>query len=756
MPNPITQARSAFLDSQTIRVSYDQSVTPTMLLHLGGGLVRFLFRDDSNETSFDTLGTLGLRGIPDPRGRFPYFTGLNTTNGTGGMINMGPLAQSHIRQERPTANASLTWVRNNHTYKFGGEMIVDGYPSTILAAAVGFFNFTANSTSNPFLILNNPVAGVNAGFPYASFLMGAVDNGNIGLPAATRLSNKSFALFVQDSWKVTRKLTLDYGLRWDYLTYFREQYGRMPSFGANTPNPSADGRLGALIFEGNLPGRCQCQFASNYPFAIGPRLGAAYQVTPKTVVRAGFGVVYSKTANNGFVSQFISSNNQYQSPGQYAPAAYLQDGVPIVPIWPNFSPGQQPAFRGQIGTAQPLVDPNAGRPPRQIQWSISVQRELARNLALELSYLGNRGAYWQANGLVDYNRVTPDILAARGLDINNPADQALLLSAVNSPAAQSRGFGLPYASFPGNLTVAQSLRPFPQFGGAGLGGTIAGIPARWAPLGRTWYDGAHARLIKRFSHGLDFTYTFTFQREFTLGAESEDNSAFAVGAAVNDVLNRQINKVISGFSQPFQNVIAVNYTTPRVGGMKALSWAVRDWTLSGVFSYRSGLPIMAPQAQNQINQMLQMASTSFMNRVPGQPLYTVEDINCHCYDPARTFVLNAAAWANPPRGQFGTSAAYYNDYRYQRRPTETFALGRVFRLWREGTTFSIRAEFTNIFNRTQAPNPFSTISTLTPNRNALGITTGGFGFVNAYNPTAPGVQGFQPPRQGTLVARFQF
>src|SRR6266849_4469470 len=138
----------------------------------------------------------------------------------------------------------------------------------------------------------------------------------------------------------------------------------MPSFGFNTANPSAPGRLGALIFEGDLPGRCKCQFASNYPYAVGPRLGGAYQINSKTVVRAGFGIVYSKTGNNAFTSQFISSNNLYQSPGQWAPAAYLQDGVPLTPIWPNFDPGQQPAFvssLGSVGTGG-VVDRNAGRP----------------------------------------------------------------------------------------------------------------------------------------------------------------------------------------------------------------------------------------------------------------------------------------------------------------------------------------------------------------------------------------------------------
>jgi len=82
--------------------------------------------------------------------------------------------------------------------------------------------------------------------------------------------------FAQDTWKISRKMTVDYGLRYDYLTYSREQYGRTPDFSAATPNSTAAGRLGASIFEGDGPGRCGCSFAHNYPFAFGPRLGIAY------------------------------------------------------------------------------------------------------------------------------------------------------------------------------------------------------------------------------------------------------------------------------------------------------------------------------------------------------------------------------------------------------------------------------------------------------------------------------------------------
>src|SRR4029077_4422409 len=100
--------------------------------------------------------------------------------------------------------------------------------------------------------------------------------------------NYQSAVYLQDSWKVTRKLTLDYGLRWDYGTYQREQFGRYGDFSRNVPNPSASGRLGAVIYEAN----CKCNFANNYPYAVGPRLGAPYQVNRNTVIRGGIGVVY--------------------------------------------------------------------------------------------------------------------------------------------------------------------------------------------------------------------------------------------------------------------------------------------------------------------------------------------------------------------------------------------------------------------------------------------------------------------------------
>src|SRR4029077_18034512 len=108
-------------------------------------------------------------------------------------------------------------------------------------------------------------------------------------PSAVRFGKQEWGFYAQDSWKVTRKLTLDLGIRYDYGTYYKEQHGRSPNLGTQVANPTAGGHLGAPIYQAT----CNCPFANNYPWGFGPRLGFAYQVLPKTVLRGGFGVAYT-------------------------------------------------------------------------------------------------------------------------------------------------------------------------------------------------------------------------------------------------------------------------------------------------------------------------------------------------------------------------------------------------------------------------------------------------------------------------------
>lgn len=178
-------------------------------------------------------------------------------------------------------------------------------------------------------------------------------------------------------------------------------------------------------------------------------------------------------------------------------------------------------------------------------------------------------------------------------------------------------------------------------------------------------------------------------------------------------------------------------------------------------AFQSGVVIRSAASNNSLlsqldrgvsnNPALWGGGATFQNLVAGQSILAV-DPNCHCFDPNKTLVLNPAAWTDAASGQFGTAAPYYNNVRWQRQPAESISLGWTFRM-KEKATLNIRAEFQNMFNRVFLTPPSATNPTAAITHSTLGNLTGGYGYVNM----VPGTTGFAPqPRQGQLVARFQF
>ena len=188
-----------------------------------------------------------------------------------------------------------------------------------------------------------------------------------------------------------------------------------------------------------------------------------------------------------------------------------------------------------------------------MQWSAGLQREIITDLLLDVAYVGNRGAWWLSSNLDNYNALTPQILSAAGLNINNAGDRAILRAPIGSSAAGRFQNHVPYAGFPLTSTVAQSLRPFPQFS--------SGLAPLWAPEGRTWYDSLQLKVTKRYSHGLILDYAFTWAKEEQLGTE---------GGTVNDYQNRLQNKSISGFSRPLVSVDLGQLPPSRLGTEQVL------------------------------------------------------------------------------------------------------------------------------------------------------------------------------------------
>ena len=465
---------------------------------------------------------------------------------------------------------------------------------------------------------------------------------------------------------------------------------------------------------------------------MGPRLGVAYQINPKTVFRGGWGIVYGQSAMYNYVDTLGTVGvgyNQltFSNPAFDEPALYLQNGLQYntASLYSvTLNPGAVP-FPGQINSPPVYFDKNAGRAPRIMQWNLSLQREIVRDLVVEAAYVGSRAAWYEANSLINLNAISTARFAALGLNITNASTESLLTSTFASGKPQAAGFQIPYAGFPVTLTLAQALRPYPQFGN---------ITVRWAPLGNAWYDALQTKITKRYSHGLTATAAITWQKELST----------ADGNAVNDVFNRPNQKSISQFSQPLVLSTGFTYQLPAWGNL-VIKTALRDWTIGGVLRYASGLPIPVPPASNVLSAYT--FQNTFENRVPGQPLF-LQDLNCHCIDPNKQFVLNPAAWANPANGVYGASAPFYNDYRYQRRPDEELSLARTFRL-REHMSFMVRGEFFNPFNRTQMNNPVVTNPQATQTLSASGVPVSGFGMISTGSV-------FNFPRHGQIVARVQW
>ncbi len=756
LPLLIDPAKPTDTVGSTYRVNFDYTLSPTTLLHLGAGYLSNNRNVTALVNNVDVAALTGITGAPRSAaqgGTFPVFNAALGANSTGGFVALNAANPQSSIQQKPTFNASLTRVRGNHTYKFGGELMTEGFIERNYQYTDGTFAFAADQTGNPwFANAGITLSGGTTGFPFASFLLGRPSQVTVAALSETRGGRKYLAGFAQDTWKVNRKITLDYGLRWDYFTYPKEEYGRTPDFSASVPNAIAGGHPGGTIFEGSGPGRCNCSFAHNYPYAFGPRLGLAYQVAPKTVLRAGIGVTYSLP--EGGIQSSAGATQVLAAPGVGNPAMILSQGFPVSPTWPVFSSSLFPNPATFSGTP-PLLDPGAGRPARQVQWSLGLQREIGSGLMVEVAYVGNRGVWWQTSSLTDFNALQPSILKSQyGLDVSNPADVAILAAPIGSAAAGRFRNQLPFAGFPTSFTVAQSLRPFPQFVGP-----ITGA----GPMGKTWFDSMQMKVQKRFSHGLQANYAFTWSKELQLGAESEIG-----GGYINDLFNRNTNKQFAGFNRPLVSVISFTYTSPKFEIQKYARAALADWTVGSVLQYASGFLIPVPAtATSSLAQAL--GRGTYAVRVPGQPLY-LQDLNCHCFDPANTQVLNPAAWTDPAPGTFSPGAAYYNDYRYARHPKESLSFGRVIHI-REKVTMQIRAEFQNPFNRTQVPDPVSGgptsknqpadtpsttnyttgISTQTLS-SGLKVYSSGFGVI-ATRPSGNPVAG---SRSGTMTLRFTF
>ncbi len=758
LPEPLTGRRDQPVYSKTSRGNVDYTITPNLLLHLGAGYIRDHNVDSAppGVTNVDasTYGFKGQAGLGFPTlgfGTSSYGGYANSASGN----NFGPTNRNLYWPDKATGIGNITWVHGNHSYKAGGEYKLDLYTVTSATKQAGSYGFSANETALPYLNTTSLTSGSTQGtigFSWASFLLGQVDSGSIGNAISQRFRRPSYSMFVQDTWRATPRLTVDYGIRWDFTGVLKEAEGRTSGFSPTRANPNAGNLPGALVFDQFGTGRCNCNFLQSYPYAIGPRVGFAYKASEKIVFRGGFGTAYGQPASMNYAGTNytvagVGFNTINFSPPSFGlPTTTLATGL-VYPAAALTNASLDPGLGVSAGSISsplsPYFDSNGNRPARIQSFSFGLQQQLTANTAIEIAYVGNR-AIWLTSGdssnlgIKQLNAVSAGRLKSFGLDVTNPADFALL----TTPLKNQTRFAAPYAGFPTSQTVAQALRPYPQYGT---------IYTEYSPAGKSWYDALQTKVTRRMSHGLEALVTYTWSKELDEGTDTERGR----GAQINDALNPASNKFLTSTYQPHRFSAAFTYVVPLPASLNS-NWFTREalggWTFGGILRYSNGLLLRTPGSNGPAVAGLSNTGLgsalfrgTFANRAPATPLFKVNP-NARSINPNTTQFQNDAAWSNAPLGQFSYTPPYMNDYRWQRQPDEELSIAKRFAVpmpGKETANFQVRAEFFDVFNRGFLPTPGQT------NFQTINTSNSSFGRIVL---NSNGVTG----RQGQIVARFEF
>ena len=536
---------------------------------------------------------------------------------------------------------NLLIVKGKHSITIGGQIqwLQDNVASQAGHSGVYIVPWSPNSTAP---IVNNNITVTQGGFSYASYLLGAAGSSGIAIQSVSETGGRyrDMSPYIQDDWKITSKLTLNLGLRWDYFPPFHEVQDRWSFLNPNLIN-AATGNMGELQFAGNHGGSgvsCNCRTpVKTYFKNFGPRVGLAYSVTPTTVIRAGFGLAYSLgggvggragagngTGQTGF-NVTATSPAETTSGINAGPSYYLNNSAGFqalglantnfggpkyvlpTPTTPSaatqtLNTGNYVNAAGAFVTASGVAyaDPYlSGRAPEFALFNAGIQQALTRSLTLTLNYAGTQSHFLLASGANGRgywtNQLNPAYLLALG-GVADSTGKAPLLSSTTTPAniaiLQSKlpGYKLPYASIvntAGKTSIAQALVAFPQY---------SGVTDTWGQnIANLNYNSMQVSLQQALSHGLTLTANYTWSKN--LGDDGTFRSGYDLPAGI-----------VSGSNQSYkQNRIDYSLTTNDIPqnvsifGVWALPYGkgienrflrgiATGYQVSSIYTYTSGTP----------------------------------------------------------------------------------------------------------------------------------------------------------------------
>jgi hypothetical protein len=587
----------------------------------------------------------------------------------------------------------LTYIRGNHTFKMGGFFSKDHWHGGGQHRPNGSFDFSFLATAVP------ADQSRNTGNAFASFLLGYPGTAGLETPRNVVQIWKYGGGYFQDDWKLTPKLTLNLGIRYEYTwpqTGGAEIDGKLAgysNFDPNLPNPGSGDRLGAFIFSGQGSGRTGRNTMYNgWPYAISPRIGLAYAARPRTVIRmyAGRGFEAVKTiAGSTHFEGLILNRNWASTDAQVVDFPTLLDRG--LPSWQK-PPFINPSVGDGLASVAFWQKTDTGRPPQFWTWSFDIQQQVGGSGVLSLGYNATRGVFLTA-GLVNLNQTDPKYLEQYG--------PTLLRANINSAAARAANIPIPYSGF--NGTVQRALSAYPQYL------TVATHVAGGDRSGNSMYHAMVVKYDKRYSNGLTMLASYALTKMF-----SNTDTAVESQRVPLDHFNRGLEKALSNDDQTHLSRLAFSYELP-VGKGKAYSLGrvsnafLGGWQVAGFLEYASGAPIgVGPGVNPPIypggggNRVFVSSYDNWRAPVSGEK-----------FDPFKDVWWNRGAFQQVPASWLDSRLgnATRNNPKTRSLPilNENLSLSKNFPVT-EQLRLSLRWEAFNMFNRVRFGGPDSTFT----------------------------------------------
>jgi hypothetical protein len=723
-------------NSPIARFNWEHTINSTMTNHATFGYLNRNEGYGSENLSFigklpQITNAASTRALP----AFTFSDGFNQISNSNGPPNTNITV-------RPTwvFNDLVNKIHGHHTFTFGMEWrSVQGniHQSNNESGTYGFDRSTTSLSSS-----------ANSGSAVAGFLLGAVSSGSVDrrIVSAWFPRQTVWALHANDAWKITSKLTLNYGMRWDYYTPSREKYDHFSFIDLVGTNPNANGLPGRLAFAGSGSGCGSACFNAPYPEkewhkGFAPRLSVAYAWDQKTVVRAGYGIFFGQAYYPGWGGGMsLDGFNLHQTFGTSPngastnPAFYLDKGVPTPAQLPpfisaGFDNGQSPSAANGNGSAYRPVDAN--RRPYSQQWNLTIERQLPYDIALSAAYVGNKGTRLTSS-LNPVNVLNPFASNIKALEAPSKPIDPVCATTNNPPAGVNctyspllndqfsatdttkDGVPAPYAGWAQQLrsggvcapTVAQALLPFPQFCGP-----LQGLNESH---GNSIYHSFQLKAERHFRNGLYMLVAYTNSKLISNASDNPQQLGGSWNATQGVISPFEERRARSISSDDVPQILsaAFVYDLPFGKGKKymnqggAVNGLLGGWQISPIIHLQSGTPMWFRSGTCQV--VPQFRENCLVGAASGANPFLQDPNN---YDPSKGPLLNSAAFE--PIGNFcvtgtapGCTGAYgftgdgprISNFRGPHGKNVDFSITKNTRIGERGN-FQIRFAFFNAFNQ---------------------------------------------------------